>query len=196
MLAPSTRSRARRGCAFWEIVHRPAPALVPEEAGATAREREVAMPGHARLTDKVTVGGQPTVDELRELRAQGFVAVVNLRTDGEAGQPLSPESEGFAAHEVGLAYHHLPVALPQLDPDHVRCLRDAIQAAPGPVYVHCGAGQRACALGLLATAESATRGETLLASAAAAGLPIQDQRLGDFVREQAERTGWSRLQAV
>jgi uncharacterized protein (TIGR01244 family) len=154
------------------------------------------MPGHARLTDKVTVGGQPTVDDLRQLRAQGFVAVVNLRTDGEAGQPLSPESEGFAAHEVGLAYHHLPVALPQLDPAHVRCLRDAIQAAPGPVYVHCGAGQRACALSLLAMAAPGATGVELIARAAEAGLPIQDERLDGFVREQIERDAWTRLQAV
>jgi uncharacterized protein (TIGR01244 family) len=154
------------------------------------------MPDRTRLTDKVTVGGQPTVDDLRELRAQGFVAVVNLRTDGEAGQPLSPESEGFAAHEVGLAYQHLPVAIPQLDADHVRRLRDAIQAASGPVYVHCGAGQRACALGLLATAEPGARGDELIARAAEVGLPVQDERLDGFMREQTERDTWTRLQAV
>jgi uncharacterized protein (TIGR01244 family) len=154
------------------------------------------MPDRTRLTDKVTVGGQPTVDDLRALRAEGFVAVVNLRTDGEAGQPLSPESEGFAAHEVGLAYRHLPVAIPQLDPDHVHRLREAIQAAPGPVYVHCGAGQRACALSLLATAPTGARGDDLIARAADAGLPVTDARLEGFVREQSERGGWTRLQAV
>ncbi len=155
------------------------------------------MPGHARLTDKVTVGGQPTVDDLRELRAQGFVAVVNLRTDGEAGQPLSPESEGFAAHEVGLAYHHLPVALPQLDPDHVRCLRDAIQAAPGPVYVHCGAGQRACALGLLATAAVRRPGRD--AARQRRRRRACPSRTSDSATSYVSRrnaTGWSRLQAV
>ncbi len=56
------------------------------------------------LSDKVAIGGQPTVEDLHELRAQGFVAVVNLRTPGESGQTLSPEAEGFAAQEVGLDY--------------------------------------------------------------------------------------------
>ena len=46
------------------------------------------MPEPRQLSAKVAVGGQPTVDDLRELKAQGFVAVVNLRTVGEAGQPL------------------------------------------------------------------------------------------------------------
>ncbi len=154
------------------------------------------MPERTKLTDKVTVGGQPSVDELRELRAQGFVAVVNLRTDGEADQWLSPNSEAFAAHEVGLDYRHLPVAVPQLRPDHVRSLRDAIDAAPGPVFVHCHAGQRACALSLLATARPGARGEELMARAALAGLPVTDARLEEFVREQTERDGWRRLQAV
>ena len=149
-----------------------------------------------RLNDKVTVGGQPTVDDLHELRARGYVAVVNLRTDGEADQDLSPAAEGFAAGEAGLGYRHVPVGLPQLDPDQVRQLRAAIDEASGPVYVHCGAGQRACALSLLATAEPGTRAETLIESAAAAGLPIRDERLGAFVREQAERASWNFLQAV
>lgn len=149
-----------------------------------------------RLSDKVAVGGQPSVDDLHALRAQGYVAVVNLRTEGEADQALSPAAEGFAAGEVGLGYHHVPVGLPRLDPEQVRQLRAAIDAAPGPVYVHCGAGQRACALSLLATAEPGTRAETLIESAAAAGLPIRDERLGAFVREQAERASWSFLQAV
>ena len=122
-----------------------------------------------QLTDKVAVGGQPTVDDLRHLRARGFVAVVNLRTVGEAGQPLSPEAEGFAAQEAGLLYTHLPVAISEIDADHVLRLRAAIEAAPGPVYVHCGAGQRACALSLLAT--DPRPGDDLIARAEAAGLP-------------------------
>jgi uncharacterized protein (TIGR01244 family) len=154
------------------------------------------MPEPRQLSDKVAVGGQPTVDDLRELRAQGFFAVVNLRTAGEAGQPLSPEAEGFAAQEAGLFYRHLPVAIPEIDSDHVRRLRDAIEAAPGLVYVHCGAGQRACALSLLATSTPGSQGGDLLARAEATGLPVTDERLAGFVREHSERDGWGLLQAV
>ena len=154
------------------------------------------MPEPRQLSAKVAVGGQPTVDDLRELKAQGFVAVVNLRTAGEAGQPLSPEAEGFAAQEAGLIYSHLPVAIPEIDPDHVHRLRAAIAAAQGPVYVHCGAGQRACALGLLATAGPGIHGDDLIARAKAAGLPVTDERLASFVRTRTERDGWELLQAM
>jgi uncharacterized protein (TIGR01244 family) len=152
------------------------------------------MTAPRQLSDKVAVGGQPTVDDLRHLRAQGFVAVVNLRTVGETGQPLSPEAEGFAAQEAGLDYRHLPVAIPELDPDHVRRLRDAIAAATGPVYVHCGAGKRACALSLLAT--DAARGDNLFARAEQAGFPVTDERLKALVRDRCDRDGWDLLQAV
>lgn len=155
------------------------------------------MPETRQLSERLAVGGQPTVDDLRELRAQGFVAVVNLRTAGEADQPLSPEAEAFAAHEAGLDYRHLPVAIAELGPDHVHRLREVIAAAAGPVYVHCGAGQRACALSLLATsAAPGLSGEELISRAAAAGLPVTDPSLAGFMRAQSRRDGWNLLQAM
>ena len=155
------------------------------------------MPDPRPLSDKLAVGGQPDVDDLRRLRAQGYAAVVNLRLDGEANQALPPAAEAFAAKEAGLAYTHVPVAIGELDPDHVRKLRAAIAAAEGPVYVHCGAGQRACALGLLATASGpGVSGNDLVARASAAGFPITDETLAAFVREQAERDRWNLLQAI
>ena len=147
-----------------------------------------------QLSDKVAVGGQPTVDDLHHLRARGFTAVVNLRTVGEAGSPFSPEAEGFAVQEAGLLYTHLPVAISEIDADRVLRLRAAIEAAPGPVYVHCGAGQRACALSLMAT--DPRPGDDLIARAEQAGLPITDERLQAFVRSRSDRAGWDLLQAI
>ena len=155
------------------------------------------MSEQRQLSEKVTVGGQPTLDDLRRLREQGFAAVINLRSDGEANQPLPPQAEGFAARDLGLSYSHVPVTLTDLDPEQVRKVRAAIDAAGGPVYVHCAAGQRAVALSLLATAaEPGVRGDDLIARAAATGLPITDPSLAEFVRTQAERDRWELLQAV
>jgi uncharacterized protein (TIGR01244 family) len=155
------------------------------------------MSNARQLSERVAVGGQPTVDDLRRLREQGFAAVVNLRPDGEADQPLPPDAEGFAARESGLDYSHVPVAVADLDPEQVRKVRAAIDAANGPVYVHCAAGQRAIALSLLATAAGpGVHGDDLIARAAATGLPINDPKLAEFVRTQAERDRWGLLQAV
>ena len=65
------------------------------------------------------------------------------------------------------------------------------------MYVHCGAGQRACSLSLLATAGDAPLPDrTLPARAAELGFPIVDQRLATFVREHSEQENWTLLQAV
>jgi uncharacterized protein (TIGR01244 family) len=137
----------------------------------------------ARIDGKVAVGGQPSAEDLRQLRAQGYTTVVNLRLDGEASQPLSPTAEGRAATDAGLAYRHVPVRLADLDPEQVQEVRAAIASAPGPVYVHCGAGQRACAVALLATGGAAD----LAGRAAELGFPITDERLRRFVDEEQGR---------
>ena len=110
----------------------------PARRRPLSRERRATQPGRQPCRNRASCptrspsAASPRSTTCAALRAQGFVAVVNLRTAGEAGQPLSPEAEGFAAQEAGLAYSHLPVAIAELDPDHVHRLRDAIEAAPGP----------------------------------------------------------------
>ncbi len=155
------------------------------------------MDGPSHLTRNVAVGGQPTLEDLRLLQARGFVAVVNLRDDGEADQPLPPQAEGAAVQVLGLRYHHIPVVLAELDPGRLCQLRTAIGAASGPVFVHCGAGQRACAMALLATSEGMpVPVDDLLARAAALGFPVRDPKLASFVSEQIERERQRVLQAI
>ena len=133
-----------------------------------------------RLSDKVLVGEQPSADDLARLREQGITTVVNLRTEGEANQPLSPSEEASLAENMGLSYRHVPVPLAALDPKQVDDVRAAIRNAKGPVYVHCGAGQRACAIALLAEESGADPG-SLIAKAEAAGFPVTDPHLRSFM---------------
>jgi uncharacterized protein (TIGR01244 family) len=149
-----------------------------------------------QVSAKVAVGGQPTEDEIRELRERGFATIVNLRLAGEAGQPLDPAAEGAAAAAAGLGYHHIPVSLAELDPARIDQLRAAIDGTSGPVYVHCAAGQRACSFSLLATSVTVDGGADLVARAAELGFPVTDARLAGFVSEQAERERLRLLQAI
>jgi uncharacterized protein (TIGR01244 family) len=149
------------------------------------------------LSSDLAVGGQPTLDDLHRLQAAGFATVIDLRLPGEAGQALDPAAEEAAAVAGGLGYRHLPVALDALEPGLVEDLRHAIRASRGPVYVHCGAGQQACALALLATGDKlATVGDELMARAAALGFPVRDERLASFVRELSERERLTLQQAI
>lgn len=149
------------------------------------------------LSPDLAVGGQPTVDDLRRLQAAGFATVIDLRLPGEASQALDPAAEAAAAVAAGLSYRHLPVALDALAPALVEDLRQAIRSSPGPAYVHCGAGQRACSLTLLATGDRlATVGDALIAQAADLGFPVTDERLAAFIREVSERERLALQQAI
>ena len=89
-----------------------------------------------KLSDRLTVGGQPTEQDLQSLKTEGFAAVINLRRDGEANQPLDPAAEGKAATAAGLAYFHIPVDSSDPKRENVDALRAAIRQVKGPVYVH------------------------------------------------------------
>jgi uncharacterized protein (TIGR01244 family) len=149
-----------------------------------------------QVSAKVAVGGQPTEDEIRQLRDWGFAVIVNLRQGGEAAQPLDPAAEGAEAQAAGLGYHHLPVSLAELDPRRIDQLRTVIDGASGPVYVHCAAGQRACSFSLLATAITVGSGLDVALRAAELGFPVTDERLAGFVNAQAERERMRLLQAI
>lgn len=62
-----------------------------------------------KISERISVGGQPTEDDLKLLKAEGFVGIINLRRDGEQNQPLSPAEQGFAAAAAGLKYFNIPV---------------------------------------------------------------------------------------
>lgn len=136
-----------------------------------------------KLTDRLLVGAQPTAEDLDRLYDAGVAMVINLRTDGENGQALSPSAEGEAAASAGLAYRHIPVSLTSLSGEQVEAVKAAIAEAEGPVYMHCGAGQRACAIGLLATGGG---GGDAQAHASVLGFPMTDEALIRFVRAEVK----------
>ena len=135
-----------------------------------------------KISERLMVGGQPTENEIRELQVQGFEAIVNLRRDGEANQPLDPASEGKAATAVGLKYFHIPVNSADPKREQVEAVRTALSQVKGPVYVHCQGGGRACMMALLATAPASGYGaKEMMAQAETAGFPISNPAVAEFV---------------
>jgi len=102
------------------------------------------------LTPTLTVGDQPSADDLRALPAEGYVGVVNLRNDGEPEQPLGPSAEGTLAKELGLDYYHYGVGAAPLSRAGVAGFREFLDHhAGGKTLVHCRKGGRAVALLLI-----------------------------------------------
>ncbi len=95
------------------------------------------------ISDTVSVGSQPTEQDLDNLAEQGFKSIVNLRTDEEEDQPLRPDAEGDLVRSKGLEYRNIPVSMKNMEPALVDKFRNDLASLPTPTYVHCLSGQRA-----------------------------------------------------
>lgn len=109
------------------------------------------------ITATITVGDQPTKEDLDQLKREGFTGVVNLRNEGEPDQPMSPAQEGEKVRALGLEYLHYGVGAAPLSTQGVTSVCDFVDRyAQGPqkVLVHCRKGGRALALLLLQQARA------------------------------------------
>ena len=73
----------------------------------------------------VTVAGQPTDEELRALKSQGYSTVINVRMPAELDEPERPKVEA-----AGLRYVEVPYTIQTVTPQDVQTIREAIEAAP------------------------------------------------------------------
>ena len=99
-----------------------------------------------KITDRLTVAGQPAPQAFRDIAAKGFATLVNLRPDGEEpGQPGNAV-ERTAAAGARMAYGFVPVTGPTIGRADVEAFRDVMRRSDGPVYAHCKGGTRALTL--------------------------------------------------
>jgi uncharacterized protein (TIGR01244 family) len=112
------------------------------------------MDQRMQIDETITVGGQPDETQLKQLAEDGFKTIVNLRTQGEDDQPLSPGDEGSLVRELGLQYVHYPVDKSGMNPELVDKFRDELPKWQAPVFVHCNTGKRAGAFVMMDRAVS------------------------------------------
>lgn len=102
------------------------------------------------ITPAIAIGDQPTEADLKALKQEGYVGVINLRNDGEPEQPLSTSAERERAEALGLDYLHYGVGSAPLSEAGVSSVCRFLDAhADGKTLVHCRKGSRAAALVLL-----------------------------------------------
>ncbi len=95
--------------------------------------------------DGITVGGQPSADELQAGR---FKSVINLRLDDEPG---NDDAALLAGTDV--AYTPVPVTIETFTKDDIDRVRRAVAEAAGPVLIHCMAGLRAAVAAAIVAAD-------------------------------------------
>lgn len=80
-------------------------------------------------------GAAPSPAGYRDLARLGFTTVVDLRAeDLSASRLAGPSKAGLDAVRLPIRDGQTPT------PNQVRRFLDVVKAAPGPVFVHCGAG--------------------------------------------------------
>ena len=129
-----------------------------------------------RLTDRISVAPQIASQDCAAARAQGFVAIVNNRPDGEApGQPGAAEMRA-AATAAGLRYADIPVDPSGLTMAQVQAMAAELDAADGPMLAFCRSGTRSTNLWALAEASRGGDVDAIIAAAAAGGYDVSAQR--------------------
>lgn len=128
------------------------------------------------IDSKVSVAPQIRPEQMPDIAAAGFVAIVNNRPDDEEpGQPSGAEIQA-AAEAAGLAYTAIPVTHAGFGHGQLDAMRAALDAADGPVLAYCRSGTRSCNLWALAEAKAGGDSAELVEKAAGAGYDLSGMR--------------------
>ncbi|MBV1900550.1 MAG: hypothetical protein KUG56_02635 [Kordiimonadaceae bacterium] len=92
------------------------------------------------------VGGIPTVNGLKEIKALGLKTIISLVSKEEDETKLGFD-EPHEASKLGLHYVRIPIAgKPSLTPENVKLFDAAIIGANGSAFVHCTSSNRVGAM--------------------------------------------------
>lgn len=121
---------------------------------------------------RIAVAPQIGPDDVAELAASGFTAIVNNRPDGEDhGQPTGDEIAAAAA-AAGLSYTAIPITHAGFSHPQIEAMAAVLADATGPVLAYCRSGTRSCNLWALAAVKSGLHPDAAVAQAAAAGYDL------------------------
>lgn len=139
----------------------PALAQIPESVDPAA------IPNYRLVKPGLAAAGQPTPDALRQLKAQGFKTVVNLRAETEPGV----KQEAELAKELGLQYVSVPVTPASFSQEQVDAVAKVLDdEGAGPVLLHCGSANRVGAVWAVIQAQHGNSEEDALAEGKRVGL--------------------------
>ena len=114
---------------------------------AQVRKADVAgVQNFTQMDATIACGGAPNAGGVENLKKQGFVSIINLRLDTEAGVKEKED----AIKTAGIKYVHIPFNGAMPDPKVADQFLVAVaDKANQPAYVHCGSGGRAAAMWMI-----------------------------------------------
>lgn len=130
-----------------------------------------------KLTDRILVSPQISVDDVEQAKAQGVTLIINNRPDDEEPGQVNGAQIEAAAKAAGIAYLAVPVAHGGFAPWQLDGMAQALeQAEGGKLLAYCRSGTRSTLLWALTRARAGGNAEVLSAQAAAAGYDIAPVR--------------------
>ena len=98
---------------------------------------------YIKVNDRLITGGQPTEDQLRDMAAEGFTAVINL---APVNPPYTPVDEGGLVRSLGMTYHYIPVQWNNpTDEGFAAFERAMVAVVDDRLLIHCAANFRVTA---------------------------------------------------
>ena len=133
------------------------------------------------ITPEFSIGPQISPEDIEQLRAAGFISVLNARPDDELGTyMLSTEAEKLV-REAGMSYAFCPTEGHEIFEVEITDTFETLLAdLPKPIFAHCKTGTRAAILWALVAARHREI-EDVISTLRAAGqeLDFLEQELRD-----------------
>jgi uncharacterized protein (TIGR01244 family) len=104
------------------------------------------------LTPDYAVSPQIALSDLAQIKAAGFVTVIDNRPDGEIPPDLHSPAMQAAAEALGLTFVANPVIGGMLTLANVQAQGAAIATSAGPVLAYCASGNRSSVVWALSQA--------------------------------------------
>ena len=107
----------------------------------------------AKINNELTVSDQITIEDLKEIQAQGYKTIFCNRPDQESEGQLAFSAIEKEAQNLGIKAIHQPVIGGQISDDNITQFGCYFEAAQKPVFAYCRTGTRCSTLWALSHAK-------------------------------------------
>ncbi|MFM7364769.1 MAG: beta-lactamase hydrolase domain-containing protein [Cuspidothrix sp.] len=135
-----------------------------------------------KVSENLSIAGQISSDELKQLAIDGFQSVLNLRDPDENGFFHDEKQE---AQIVGLEYTNIPLNPKEPNQELTKEAIQAVDNLPKPILIHCAGGARAGGIALIAEAiQRDITYEEISQKAQELGINLEQPHLKQFILEK------------
>ncbi|MEO9601464.1 TIGR01244 family sulfur transferase [Parasphingorhabdus sp.] len=129
-----------------------------------------------KITDKISVAPQITLEDVASAKADGVTLIINNRPDGE--DPSAPQSADIeaAAGAAGIDFVAIPITHSGFSAPQVDAMIAALDGTEGKTLAYCRSGTRSTLLWSLAQAKQGVAPDEIARLAGNAGYDITPVR--------------------